>query len=403
MTGSWKNALVPIGERARRGSSGRRTHGAWRSGTRSGAGLAALLVLLSNGALPPAATPTVAGPLPKRAPASSSPWGGAPSASAHGLVDSSGRHADRVAGGTVGDGRDDERSIPRLEVDVRARAIAPGEALRIVVRGSIPLTEVEGSFLGRPLFFSPVPLPSRASGNPRGAPATTNLRSPPRVAVLEWSAWAAVDLERRPGKVALEVRGRTEDGRDAAGTRTLTVAAKTFPKQSLKVEEKFVTPPPEVEERIERERSRLDGIYGSRRSARPPADPFVRPVAGEPTGVFGTRRFFNEKPRSPHPGLDLRAATGTHVAASGPGVVALAADLYFSGNTVVVDHGGGLFTIYAHLSTITVAEGDTVGPGRIVGLSGATGRVTGPHLHWGARIGDRIVDPSSLLSPALLP
>ncbi len=127
----------------------------------------------------------------------------------------------------------------------------------------------------------------------------------------------------------------------------------------------------------------------------------MRPVPGEPTSVFGTRRVFNGKPRSPHPGLDLRAQTGTGVRSSGAGRVVLAQELYYSGNTVIVDHGGGLFTLYAHLSEIGVGEGDEVQAGDPVGLSGATGRVTGPHLHWGAKIGNRPFDPTALLDAAL--
>ena len=127
----------------------------------------------------------------------------------------------------------------------------------------------------------------------------------------------------------------------------------------------------------------------------------MRPVPGEPTSTFGKRRFFNDKPRSPHPGLDLRAATGTPVLAAGSGLVAISQDLYYSGNTVIIDHGGGLFTIYAHLSELDVSVGDELEAGVPIGKSGATGRVTGPHLHWGAKIGDRPFDPTALLDPVL--
>jgi murein DD-endopeptidase MepM/ murein hydrolase activator NlpD len=127
----------------------------------------------------------------------------------------------------------------------------------------------------------------------------------------------------------------------------------------------------------------------------------VKPVPGDPTSEFGTHRFFNGEPRAPHPGIDLHAASGTPVFASGPGRVALAEDLYYSGGTVIVDHGGGLFTIYAHLSRIESKAGATIEAGQQLGLSGATGRVTGPHLHWGARVGEAIFDPRALLDPRL--
>ena len=130
---------------------------------------------------------------------------------------------------------------------------------------------------------------------------------------------------------------------------------------------------------------------------------FVPPLLGQPTSAFGTRRIYNGKPRSPHPGLDLRAATGTTVNSSGAGRVGLAQELYYSGNTVIVDHGGGLFTLYAHLSKLLVEVGEYVRAGQAVGLSGATGRVTGPHLHWGAKIGNRPFDPTALLDARLFP
>jgi murein DD-endopeptidase MepM/ murein hydrolase activator NlpD len=185
------------------------------------------------------------------------------------------------------------------------------------------------------------------------------------------------------------------------GSRAVTVHPKEFPEEHLTVASKYVAPPREVDERLARERARLREIYRQRTPVRSAQAPFVRPVPGEPTSTFGKRRIFNGEPRSPHPGLDLRAASGTPVVSSGPGRVLLAQDLYYSGNTVLVDHGGGLFTLYAHLSEIQVAEGDEVAAGEQVGLSGATGRVTGPHLHWGAKIGDRPFDPQALLDPAL--
>jgi murein DD-endopeptidase MepM/ murein hydrolase activator NlpD len=156
-----------------------------------------------------------------------------------------------------------------------------------------------------------------------------------------------------------------------------------------------------VQKRLERERARLREVYRLRSAIPPPAEPFGKPVPGEPTSIFGTRRIFNDKPRSPHPGLDLRGATGEPVGAAGAGTVVIAGEFYYSGNLVILDHGLGLFTLYAHLSEIRVEEGQAVEQGEIVGLVGATGRVTGPHLHWGAKIGDRPFDPAALLDERL--
>jgi murein DD-endopeptidase MepM/ murein hydrolase activator NlpD len=112
---------------------------------------------------------------------------------------------------------------------------------------------------------------------------------------------------------------------------------------------------------------------------------------------FGHRRIFNDQPRAPHSGTDLAASTGTAVGSSNAGRVVLAKNLFFSGNAVFVDHGLGLFSVYLHLSRIDVEVGEMVAPGQIIGLVGATGRVTGPHLHWGVRVLGARIDPFSLL------
>jgi murein DD-endopeptidase MepM/ murein hydrolase activator NlpD len=268
-----------------------------------------------------------------------------------------------------------------VTIEVRARAIAPGEPLRVDVVSQAPLAELEAQLFGRPIFMT------RAAGTANGGE--------------RWSGFTMIDLDREPAVAGVEVRGRRRDGQPVAGTHAVTVARKTFPVEELSVAPRYVEPPPEVRARIEREQRELGEIYARRRAVPPPAGPFLRPVPGAPTSAFGTRRVFNGEARSPHPGLDLRAATGTPVIAAGPGRVELAQELYYSGNTVLVDHGGGLFTIYAHLSEIAVAAGDEIEAGAPIGRSGATGRVTGPHLHWGAKIGEQAFDPTALLDRAL--
>jgi murein DD-endopeptidase MepM/ murein hydrolase activator NlpD len=264
-----------------------------------------------------------------------------------------------------------------LEITVHARALVPGEPLRIVVTSAEPLQALGGRLLEH-----------EATGVRDGSRAD------------RWTIWTMIDLDRQPGPATIEVEGTTERGTRIDGTTAVTIAAKSFPEETLDVPERYVEPPASVRQRIERERARLAALY-ERHSPRAPAAPFVRPVPGAPTSTFGTRRVFNGTPRSPHPGLDLRAAVGTPVVASGGGRVVLAQDLYYSGNTVIVDHGCRLFTIYAHLSRIDVAPDEEVAAGDRVGLSGRTGRVTGPHLHWGAKIGDRPFDPTALLDAAL--
>lgn len=267
-----------------------------------------------------------------------------------------------------------------VSISVRARAVAPSEPVRIDVLTPEPLESLEGEFLGKPVFF---------------------VRTTDRGDSQVWSGWAMIGLDEPAGLTSIEVRGRTTDGAEALGSHAVSIEAREFPKEQLSVAPKYVEPPKEVQQRLTSERKKLAQVYASRRPEIPSGEPFVRPVEGDSTSIFGTRRVFNGKPRSPHSGLDLRAATGTPVISSGPGRVTYAGDLYYSGNTVIVDHGAGLFTIYAHLSELKVQEGDTAKTGQLLGLSGATGRVTGPHLHWGAKIGNRPFDPTALLDPEL--
>ncbi len=270
-------------------------------------------------------------------------------------------------------------AAPALELTVHARHLVPGEPVRVMIRSAEPLRAVSGRFLGQDIALSP----AEGQDHP-----------------LIWSGWTMIGLGQEPGTTALTILATTSAGEPRAATRAITVDPKRFPEENLKVSSRYVEPPKEVQERLVRERSRLQKIY-SRRAPYPLSGPFLRPVPGEPTSVFGTRRLFNGKPRSPHPGLDLRADTGTEVKASGDGTVVLATNLYYSGNIVILDHGGGLFTLYAHLSRIDVTKGDAIAAGQLLGLSGATGRVTGPHLHWGAKIGDKPFDPTALLDRSL--
>ncbi len=272
-----------------------------------------------------------------------------------------------------------------LEIRILARSLAPGEAVRIFVHSEDPLDSLEGTFADQPLFFL------------RHEPEA------PTQARELWSAWSLVDLESKPGLGKVQVVGHAVSGARAHAVKTVRLLGREFPTQRLKVEPKYVTPPPEVEERISRERQRLAAVYATRRVLPPLSSPFLPPVPGKPTSRFGTRRILNGVPRDPHPGIDLPAREGTPVKAAAPGRIAVASELYYSGRTVILDHGGGLFTVYAHLSRIDVTEEAWVDRGQLLGLSGATGRVTGPHLHWGAKIGDRPLDPVCLVDPTYYP
>lgn len=267
-----------------------------------------------------------------------------------------------------------------IESHAHAREFAPGEIVRFEVAAADDLAALDGVFQGASLTFE------------RASALAANRR---------WVAWGVIPLDAAPGPASYKLTGKRADGSPVLAARELTIVAKSFPEQRLNVESKFVNPPKSGLARIASEKKRLGAIYARRTPIPPPASPFVRPVPGIPTSEFGTRRIFNGEPRAPHPGIDLKAATGTPVLIAGPGRVALATDLYYSGGTVIVDHGGGLFTVYAHLSKLEVKEGAVVAAGDQLGLSGATGRVTGPHLHWGARVGETIFDPRALLDPKL--
>jgi murein DD-endopeptidase MepM/ murein hydrolase activator NlpD len=154
-------------------------------------------------------------------------------------------------------------------------------------------------------------------------------------------------------------------------------------------------PSPEELARIRREQEKLRQVYAAGSPERLWSGGFDLPVPGEVSGPFGVRRTFNGEPRSQHSGVDLRARTGDPVRVSSAGVVRLAEELFFSGNAVIVDHGAGVFTSYLHLSRIDVAVGQPVARGEIVGLIGATGRATGPHLHWGVKVNTVNVNPLS--------
>lgn len=212
-----------------------------------------------------------------------------------------------------------------------------------------------------------------------------------------WRALVGIDLGIAPRRyvVAIEASGGSQP---ATSTYRLQVAARTFPTRRLRVADNFVNPPKSELARISRETQELAALWNT--SAPEPLwkEPFVRPVPGAANSAFGTRSFFNGQLRSRHSGGDFVGATGTPVQAPGGGRVVMAADLYFSGNTVVIDHGAGLFSLLAHLSEMSVQAGDRVEAGHLVGRVGATGRVTGPHLHWAVRVNGGRVDPLSMLA-----
>ncbi len=210
-------------------------------------------------------------------------------------------------------------------------------------------------------------------------------------------ALLGIDFESAVGKRKIEVRTTGAAGAARTTAKTIEVRSGRFPTQKLKVAPAYVEPPESELARIAEDREKVQRVYAAPDSDRRFDAAFRRPVESRSAGSFGVRRVFNDKPRSPHDGVDLAAPEGEPVVAAAPAIVALAANLYFSGNTVILDHGSGLFTFYFHLSAIDVRPGDEVAGGQRIGAVGATGRATGPHLHWGARLHRARVNPLDLL------
>jgi murein DD-endopeptidase MepM/ murein hydrolase activator NlpD len=200
-------------------------------------------------------------------------------------------------------------------------------------------------------------------------------------------ALLGVDLEKAAGRYEFTVAAQLQSGEHVDCRAIVEVRQGHFATENLTVKKQFVEPNPEQEARAEAETKRLREIY-DRLTPEPLWDgPFRLPLDGEFTGSnFGKRRVLNGHPGSPHGGVDFPAPTGTPVHAAQKGRVVLAEELFFSGNTVIVDHGLGIYTFYCHFSEIDAKVGDEVVAGAVLGKVGATGRVTGPHLHWGLTV-----------------
>jgi murein DD-endopeptidase MepM/ murein hydrolase activator NlpD len=282
-------------------------------------------------------------------------------------------------------------------------------------------------FLVLVLFLSVFPV-SAASWNvhaqpPRlvnGGPVLFQVKSPTRLRALNgtwlgheiafsfdaksktWFALAGVSLETAPGTYAIELTGETEagtSGQKLSFTRKFTVAHGKYPtiQGKLSVESKFTEPSAEQLKQIDDSKKIKQEYLGRVTPQREWSGTFTAPADAEISDVFGIQRVFNGKTQSTHEGLDFRVHTGTPVAAMNDGTVLLARSLYYEGNFLVLDHGQGLLTLYLHLSEFKVKEGDQVKRGEIIGLSGGTGRATGPHLDVRVRWQGTYLDPAALL------
>jgi murein DD-endopeptidase MepM/ murein hydrolase activator NlpD len=259
----------------------------------------------------------------------------------------------------------------RVGITAAARSIRPGELVVLTIAIPGPATSV------RVRAFNHDWIPFRVDDR-------------------TWRVLIGIDLDIVPGThpAGIDVAMGSATERT---TYPLVVRPRAFRTRNLSVADAFVNPPPEMAERIQQEAALLEQLWRSSAKERLWNGAFVRPVPDAANSAFGTRSIFNGQPRRPHSGADFESPAGRPIKAPNAGRIVLARELYFTGNTVVIDHGLGLFSLFAHLSVIDVREGDPIALGDSVGRVGATGRVTGPHLHWTVRAGDARVDPLSLL------
>jgi len=208
-----------------------------------------------------------------------------------------------------------------------------------------------------------------------------------------WSAVVGIPLAAKPGPGTISVRHAGKPERRV----NYRIVAKQYAEQHLKVPQAKVDLSPEDLARFERERSHQAAIIATLSASWPEALWMRQPTPGPLSSSFGKRRFFNGQARNPHSGLDIAADTGTPVVAAAAGRVIDTGDYFFNGQTVWIDHGAGLLTMYCHLSAIDVKVDDTVAAGERIGAVGATGRVTGAHLHWSVSLNRTMVDPALFL------
>ncbi len=213
-----------------------------------------------------------------------------------------------------------------------------------------------------------------------------------------FGALVGVDLADPPSKQDLQVEISEKGGAMKQLHYSVQVVSAHFPTQKLNVPQNYVDLDDETSKRVEEEQEEILQSLNKVTTQRLWSGRFIMPVDGKISGSFGRRRIINGQSRSPHSGEDINAPHGTEVHATNEGVIALVGDFFFSGKSVILDHGLGLYSMYFHLDAVDVAEGEKVQKGAILGKVGATGRATGPHLHWGMRIDGARVNPLSILN-----
>ncbi len=251
--------------------------------------------------------------------------------------------------------------------------LSQGEILKLSLSATVTISEARAILNGREFIFVP------------NEDKTT------------FFTLIGIGLDAEPGNYDLAVTVSLPGEKQRYFNTKIVISEGTFRKRRINVDRKFISPSPEAEKRIAKEQALTRDIYGKSDPRWLGSGNFMLPVKGKLIKNFGDRRIFNDNRRSRHRGIDIRSPAGRIVRAVNSGRIVMVRDLYFAGKTVIIDHGIGLFSLYCHLSALSAREGTTVEKGQEIGRVGSTGRVTGPHLHWGIRLSDTYVNPLSLL------
>lgn len=265
-------------------------------------------------------------------------------------------------------------AFPEVEIGWFPKEPKQGEVLHIWVRAAEGVRVDGGRLLSRQMHFA------------------RSARQPGR-----WDALVGIDMGQAPGTYKASVRLEAGGGLDRDETPSIRVLPQAFGEEHLTVADSKVHLSAQDLARANREKARISSLLSEETGKRLWQGPFLVPVEGRQGSPFGLRRWINGERRSPHTGMDIKAPEGEPVQAANNGRVALVGDFFFSGKSVFLDHGQGIYSMYFHLSEIRVVEGQELEKGEVLGLVGMTGRATGPHLHWGVRVGGACVDPVSLV------
>jgi len=244
----------------------------------------------------------------------------------------------------------------------------------VTITGKGPISAATGSFNGRTVYLNPT---------------TTD---------TVYLGLVSAHLQTDQKDATLRIEIVYTDGTSEVISRTISIIDGDYETQHLTLDSKWTSYDEETLARIQRENNIIGALFKTETPKKLWTEPFMMPLTGRITGEFGLRRYINGEPRSPHSGIDISAVTGTPILASNDGRAVLVMDMFFSGLSLFIDHGQGLYTMYFHLSDVLVQEGDDIQQGDTIALVGATGRVTGAHLHFGVRHTNNKVNPWDLVN-----